>query len=254
MEKVKNLNKYQKAILFISVALLIIFAGVYYKTVNRVGYSYKDEILVPKKENGNTVYSGKLGSTPVAFTVYTDKTVEYAYGDKTYGPYTATEDPQAIPRDSEQAHMMKGVRLYNGDQIIFRGGMIKTGGRMFLYNSDSTIENIAVHAVTSNGEVIYPDGEPVDKARPKAAVILALMDGPQLTHKGDWGAWFLAAFICVLNTISILFADRLFRWNLAFIIRDTENAQPSDWEIASRYISWTCFAAFELLVLFMGLG
>ena len=38
---------------------------------------------------------------------------------------------------------------------------------------------------------------------------------------------------------SILFADELFRWNMAFQIRNADQAEPSDWEIASRYIFWT---------------
>ena len=35
-----------------------------------------------------------------------------------------------------------------------------------------------------------------------------------------------------------MFADELFRFNLAFRIRDAGRAEPSEWEIAGRYISW----------------
>ena len=47
---------------------------------------------------------------------------------------------------------------------------------------------------------------------------------------------FVAVFICVLNAVSILFADELFRWNLAFQIRNVDHAEPSDLEIAGRYM------------------
>ena len=58
------------------------------------------------------------------------------------------------------------------------------------------------------------------------------MNDPELTHKGDWSVWFGAVFICILNIFYILFADKLFRWNLAFQIRNASYAEPSDWEIA----------------------
>ena len=43
-----------------------------------------------------------------------------------------------------------------------------------------------------------------------------------------------ALIISIFNAFSILYADEIFRWNLAFQIRDTDGAEPSDWEIAGR--------------------
>ena len=64
---------------------------------------------------------------------------------------------------------------------------------------------------------------------------------------------FGAVFICILNAISILFADELFRWNLAFQIRNVDNAEPSDWEIAGRYIGWTVMTIMALVIFITGL-
>ena len=88
---------------------------------------------------------------------------------------------------------------------------------------------------------------------PSAATILELMNAPELTHKGEWFAWFEAVFICVFNTISILFADELFRWSLAFRIRNVDHTEPSDWEIAGRYIGWTVLTIMALVLFIMGL-
>ena len=51
-----------------------------------------------------------------------------------------------------------------------------------------------------------------------------------------------------------LFADELFRWDLSFRVRDVEQAEPSDWEIASRYIGWTFCILMALLIFIKGLG
>ena len=51
----------------------------------------------------------------------------------------------------------------------------------------------------------------------------------------------------------MLFADELFRWNLAFQIRNVDHAEPSEWEIASRYLGWTVLTIMALVLYIMGL-
>ena len=108
--------------------------------------------------------------------------------------------------------------------------------------------------VTTNyGTVVDENGNEIDPMEPSVITILNLMGEPELTHKGNWLAWFGAVFICVLNVLSILFADELFRWNLRFQIRNVDHAEPSDFEIAGRYISWTVLIIMALVVFIMGL-
>ena len=45
------------------------------KTIHSI-YEYKNSVLVPHQENGNTVYSGKLKGEQATFTVTEDKTVD----------------------------------------------------------------------------------------------------------------------------------------------------------------------------------
>ncbi len=79
------------------------------------------------------------------------------------------------------------------------------------------------------------------------------MNDPELSHKGEWLAWFGAVLVFGLNALSILFADELFRWNLAFQIRNADHAEPSDWEIAGRYIGWTVLTIMALVLFIVGL-
>ena len=88
---------------------------------------------------------------------------------------------------------------------------------------------------------------------PSAYTILDLMDAPDLTHKGTWLAWFGGVFICVLNALSILFADELFRFQLSFQIRDAEHAEPTDWEMGCRYFGWVVIAIMAFAIFIMGL-
>lgn len=153
MERIKNLNLYQKAVLIIMIVMALVFAVIYPKTISKVGFAYKDSILVPTVENGNTVYSGKLMGEQAVFSVFEDKTVIFQHGDKVYGPYTAKDDPTAIPKDKEITDYMTGVELRKGDEILFRGGIGKFADDYWLYNEDGTLDNFGISFVTSDGNI-----------------------------------------------------------------------------------------------------
>lgn len=235
------------------VVMAMVFAVIYPVTISRVGFAFQDEIFVPAEENESTVYSGKLMGEQASFTVSADKTVVFHYGDQTYGPYTAKEDAAAIPKDSEMAEYMTGVELRLGDEILFRGGVFDQGDTMWLYNEDGSLDNLGFSYVTGDGVEKDENGNRIDPVEPSAEIILELMNGPELTHKGESLVWFCAVFICVLNALSIFFADELFRWNLSFRIRNADYAEPSDGEIAGRYIGWTVMTIVALAIFIMGL-
>ena len=50
-----------------------------------------------------------------------------------------------------------------------------------------------------------------------------------------------------------MYADELFRFDLSFQIQNAEAAEPSEWEMMKRYISWTVFAIAALVIYFLGL-
>ena len=235
-------------------AMAMVFAVIYPMTISRVGFEYKDKIFVPSQENGSTVYSAKLYGQQARFTVSEDKTVVFQHGDTIYGPYTAKEDPTAIPKNEEIAKHMTGVEIRQGDKILFRGGVIEMVDSFWLYNEDGTFESIKISYRVS-GESFDRDenGNIINPVEPSASTILELMNDPQLTHKGEGAVWFLAGFFCMINAVSILFADELFRWNLMFRIRNADYAEPSDWEMIGRYIGWTAIAIMALVTFIMGL-
>ncbi len=252
MQRIKNLNCYQKVILIVMIVMAVIFAVIYHTTISKVGYRYNNAILVPTQENGKTVYTGKIQGEQAEFVVSNNNTVVFNYGEKSYGQYTLKEDPTAIPKDKEFAGQMLGIEISNGEKILFRGGVLDVGDSYWLYNEDGTIDYLVSYA-TADGSEWDQNGNVIDRMEPSASTIYELINEPQLTHKGEALAWFGAVFICILNAVSILFADELFRWNLLFRIRNVESAEPSDWEIAGRYIGWTSVTVMVLVIFVLGL-
>jgi hypothetical protein len=249
MERIRELTSYQKFILIILVLLVLGFGVLYGITTSRVGYEYEDSILVPTKEGGNTVYSGEIDGMPVSFTVTADNTVTYQYGLKTYGPYTVIKDETAVPKGRDG----KGVEVRLGDEILFRGSAQKTGYGLWLTNEDGTSFHGNITISSSNGIITDENGNIIDQMAPSVSTLLELVYGPELTHKGSLWIWFFCVVLCIASAVSILFADELFRWNLSFRVRYAYDAEPSDWEIATRYIGWTLEPILILIIFIVGL-
>ena len=239
MARISELSKYQKAVLIFMLLLVLVYTVAYPATVAREGYLYRDTVLIPYAENGNTVYSGEIEGTQAAFTVSGEKAVSFQYGDKVYGPYTAKEDAAAIPQEHQMKDSLRGLELCRGEEVIFRGGVYKMDGLWWLINEDGSYADSGMITIISNGITTDENGNVIDPMEPSLSVLLDLIYDPELTHKGDWAMWFGGVFICIFTTITILFADELFRLSLMFKVHNADRLEPSDWEIASRYIAWT---------------
>ena len=244
---------YGKLLLLALIVMALVFAVVYPVVAAREGYLYNDQILVPGTENGNTIYSAEVKGELWHISVTLDKAVTFRFGDKQYGPYTAKIDPTAIPEEDNMAHLMTGVEVWEGDEIVFRGGIFDTGSYWIMVNEDGTNASSTISAVGSGGTVLGPDGEIIDPMEPSVATVLKLMNGPKLTHRGHGGFCFLGVFVSVIAAVQILFADELFRWHFIFRARNPEDIEPSDWELTMRPIAWTIMVAIALWVYIKGL-
>lgn len=243
LARVKVLGRYQKFLLLLMAVMILAFTVIYPIVTARSGFLYEGTILVPSEEDGGTVYSGKIYGTAATFTVSADKTVIFQYGNTVYGPYTVKEDPTAIPKDSDLQTQMTGIELRCGGEIVFRGGVVNSGDWRMLYNEDGSFDLLrSITATMSDGTM-----------EPSVSTILDLTDGPALTHKGTWLGWFGGVLICVIAALTMLFADELFRWNASFLVRNAEEAEPSDWEIAGRYITWTVLPVMAAVIFILGL-
>lgn len=251
MERIRSLGRYQKGILILMAAMLLLFTALYPIVLSREGFLYRNALLIPSEEGGNTVYAGKIEGQPASFTLYDDRSVQFQYGDATYGPYTAAEAPDAL-QNLDLGDGAVGVELRCGEELVFRGGALRQGDQLWLYTEDGSVYT-DIGVMTSGGFIFNEEGEVIDPNEPSVSDLLMVMAGPPLTHKGSWFGWVTGLITCILTAVDILFADELFRLHMAFHISRAEDAEPSDWEIAGRYIGWTVLPAIALVLFIIGL-
>lgn len=238
MERIRNLDRYQKGILILLIAIVLVFTVLYGIITSREGFRYNDAFLRLSSENGNTVYSGKLYGEPVSFTVTPEKAVTFRYGNELYGPYTAKADPSAVPEGEKD---MTGIELYCAKDVIFRGGVCRLNDGLLLKSEDGNWSNM-----------IEIRTEP-SSAEPSFSVILDLMAGPELTHPGTWLGWIIGTFLCLATGLTILFADEIFRFKMSYRVYNVDEIEPADWEIISRYIAWTLTPIAAVVLFILGL-
>ena len=251
MERIRSLSRYQKSVLLATALMALVFTAVYLTVTARVGFAFGDAILPDVHEVSADVYTGKVRGETVRFTVNADRSVTFQRGERLYGPYTAAEDPTAVPADSALAAYMTGVELRRGGEVVFRGGVLENGGMYLLYREDGGLADI--RGVDAPGDYAADESGSVVSEEPSVLTLLALISGPVLRHKGQWPVWLGGVLLCVITALTVLFADELFRWHLSFRIRNADRAEPSDWEIAGRYLSWTALSLLALVVFILGL-
>ncbi len=253
MKRFKALDKYQKGILLLLAAMILVFSAVYPYVLSRKGFLFRDTILIPSQENGNTIYSGRIHGKDAVFTVFADRTIQFTYGANQYGPYLVREAPDAATKEPAAT----GIEILSGDKLLFRGGAMKVdGGKTYwLIGEDGNLESLNVVVTSGDGtEVTYDgNGNEIDPMAPSMTTIYELHSGPALTHKGVGFAWFVGVFFCGLTAMTILYADELFRWNLSFSIKDADHAEPSEWALESRSLGWILLSILALATFIMGL-
>ena len=268
MNRIRSLSVFQKIILIILAAMVVVFCVLYPLTMKKEGFYYVDGILTPSETAAGTVYSGKIRGNEAEFTVSADKTssgstassidktVVFRCGEKTYGPYTVKEDPSLVPAENpigSQNAKMQGVEIRCRDEVIFRGFSVEYGDGYMLFDENGQHE-IDVKIIIGGGATAHDEsGNELDYMEPSANDVFRLASGPALSHKGNVRYLLGGIAICIMAALTVIFARELFLHQARMTVADAKDAEPSGWFIVSRYISWIVLTLAALMIFIGGL-
>lgn len=244
-EKWLEMSWFQRVLLLLQAFLILLFLPIYCTIGSQQVVWYDGAALRCHTDGEITTYSGRVNGQAAVITVSPGPVVEYQFGDALYGPYSIISDPSAVP--SEEAMPMiigdiralSGVEIRQGDRVLFRGSYLNSGSTFLAF--DETGEWATSSMLASDSGLSAKD-------------ILQIALAPQIVQRGHIEGFLLGLLLCVACAVSIVYADELFRFHLAFQIRDPENAEPSDWELFGRSLSWVVLTVLSLILFVFGLN
>ena len=239
--------------LILLTAMVLVFSVLYFIVTARKGFAWQNTLLIPEEAAGGTRYSGTVDGETVSFFVKADRTVEYCCGDKVYGPYVLKEDPTAVPESLKQNLSIRGIELYSGEKPVFRGGMWKVSDSQIELFHENGEPETGIRAASPDGVITLQNGTVIDAKEPSAVTVISLMEGPVLSTQGSWMGWLAGTLLCVSTAFHVFFADDLFRWKMSWTARNAEGAEPSDWVIIVRAVSWAAVSLVAVIAYVMGL-
>lgn len=239
MKDWSRLSFWEKALILALAGMAVFFLILYLILSRMPGVEYCDALLLRHTEGETVTYSGRARGQRVEFQVAEDGAVTYVVDGQARGPYTVVLDQSAAPDD-----FLTGGEVRLGEEVIFRGGWLLQED--FLYLEDETGTPQFELSVTVTGE---HQALPRD---PSAAFLIQLVLGPDLRHRGQWQPYALGLLLSLITVPLILYADKLFRRHMYWHIRNPELAEPSDWELFSRKLSWGLFSGMALVLYIIG--
>lgn len=244
--KWRSLDRFRRILLLLLALMALGFAVVYFIAFDKQGIELANAFLVQAEENGATLYSGQVREKETVFTVTQTGAVTLRVGDNTFGPYTVEEDDAVSFADQPGD---RGIVLYDKGEQIFRGVYRASGGYFTLLDAPGRgWGRVPFFAASTESNYGDPDWEP-----PFDLIVrMALGDAP-VGLPSVRQVYILGLVISVLAAISMLWAERLFRFRTRFRIKDTDKAEPSAWYLWSRAFLWGLMTLMALFCYTSGL-
>lgn len=238
----KELYCYRQVLLVIMAAEILCFLVANVVAAVRPGLEYREAFLCARREGETQVYEGKLDGERTRFAVSPTGEVVYQWGDYSYGPYQVTQDPSAAPAQRENA---VGIEITQGDVLLFRGGYVPNSYVSLYQESGEPVMSLDVYAVTSGGTILNGSGGEISQQEyhaPSPAVLARVVLAPELTHRGSLLLYLVVTLVAVLNIFQICFPEFFFRLALLRLVRNWEDAEPTDFYVAMEHVAWAVMA------------
>ena len=259
------LSVYQRILLLLLLVMIAAFTGLAFWFQSHpglvcIGLEGKKALLV-RSQAGETVrYSGKLDGQSAEFSV-TGDTVTYRWGEETYGPYQVKRDPTARPPydpENPWPSGQIGVEVRREGTVVFRGGYTPPGRMINDYwardlvwedGSDYVDWSPGIYATTSTGEIIGLTGSAANRTvhQPQLYTVIQVAMGPRLSQRGSWTDYIKTTALAVFTVLYVLLYKQLLQARMNWLVKDREQAQPSDVSVAAAPVAMLLLTGAVLL-------
>lgn len=244
-------DKFQKILLCLLAAMVVLFAILMGMSRSRFGVYFHDSLLEMHGTAESGSYSGKSHGETVNIVVGRES--ETAVGvsvciDDIVDDSCLVEYPLA-PIQTEHGQK-PGLRVSRNGEVLFEGAYDPAdysegiGYRLYDQNGELTIGfSIAGHTY-GGGNNYWTYYEP------DVGEILRFANGPELVARGDWGGFFAACLIALLAAVITAFPYELFLLKHHWYVEDPE---PTDFYYLSARFGSVILSGTALILLILAL-
>lgn len=245
-ERWDEMDRGRRIILLLHPVLFVLTLILFLTRGQQQVVSYGNGYLRYEQRGDAAVYSGRADGHKVKYVVSSGPVVEFWLDGALDSAYTVTEDPSAIPQTEETARFDRdfftGVEIRKGDEVWFRGAYSPYSSHWLLDEEGNDLT------------VSISFGAEPSKPEPAPGVILRFAQGPETSPRGYGPGLLFGLLLSAICLVSLLFEDQLFRWNLAFRVQDPYRAEPSEWELFSRWVGWIALTGLALFIYILASG
>ena len=229
---------YQKVVLVILAAMIVVFAGVTAFNQSRKGILFEDAILYRQEVTDADCFAGKvMGEEVTLLCWYGDgsgvKEFTLRVGDHIHDTYTVYLGEPMIPLKGMTSGVRPEVptlRITKNDRVIFDGGCRKDFGTFYFYTPDGEWTAIGLMDVfVQTGKSFWEDYTMDER------LLVQLALEPELIDRGDWRLYGIMVFFTLLTMMDVAFPQTLFRWRHRRWVKDPE---PTDDYMSVQHLAW----------------
>ena len=250
-DKWQTFDKFQKVMLCLLAAMVILFAILMGMSRCRLGVEFHESLLEMQGTAENAAYSGKAQGADVSIVVSrSDETtvgLSFEIGEHVHDTCLVEYPLEPIQTEHGQK---PGLRVSRNGEVVFEGAYdpadYSEGIGYVLYDQDGQFT--FSHALSVH---VYGGGNDYwEHYEPGVDTILRFANGPELTARGDWLGFFVACFAVLMAAILTVFPYELFLMKHHWYV---ENPEPTDFYYLSIRVSSVLLAGMALIAFLFAL-
>ena len=237
----------QKVILWVLLAMAVIFTVVNIVLKFFPGVEFEDTLLRVSQNGETTLYTGEKYKYPITIAVTPEgkgSRVELTIGDTIEHTYRVSYPGGTIKGEHGGEYDRITIsRVRNGDitKLIFDGGY-RVGNWAFC-KLDGSLDLGLMSSMMPSSNGSWHDFE-LSRYQ-----IMAFANGPETTTRGSWLHYGMALFFSIVCAVAVAFPNTLFELRYHWSVKDPE---PTDFYLRMNEVSGGVIAVVLLIVYLIG--
>ena len=237
---------YQKIVLVILAAMMVVFGIVTAVHQSRKGIRFEEAFLRKEAVTDADCFTGKVSGEQVTILRWYGgengtRTITLRVGERIHDTYTVyLGEPMISLSITYSAVQVPTLRIFKNDRVIFKGGYWEETEAFFTPEGEFSGLNLDMTTYVAGADPWE------DYTMPKGLLVQLALE-PELVDRGDWRLYGVMVFFTLLTMVDVAFPYTIFRLRHRRWVKDPE---PTEDYMSVQHLVWM-IAIPVLLILYI---